>query len=212
MRPSAGIESLIGRVSRKLSLVVLAAVTGAVLTIYLVDTGAGENAAAPTPLSIQGPQVRLGDLTYNVTNVRLLDRDKPAEAPYLVNNPVRPKGRAYLGVFIKIYNHDPNKDLPSAPGYLLEPQRNPSLVAYNQASESPYSLDQGGTVPAGGVLPVPGSPSAAGPIAGALLLYVVSDKMTAVQPFRLIINTGTQLGAITLPPVPKISASDTDHG
>ena len=38
--------------------------------------------------------MRLGDLTYNITDVRLLDRDKPADAPYLVNlEPVRPKGR-----------------------------------------------------------------------------------------------------------------------
>ena len=156
--------------------------------------------------------MRLGDLTYNVTDIRLLDRNKPAEAPYLVNNPVRPKGRAYLGVFLKIYNHNPNRDRPSAPGFLLEPLRDPSLVVMNQSSESPYRLDQGGVVPAGGVLPIPGSPSAAGPIEGGLLLYVVTSKMTAVQPFRLIINTGTKLGAITLPAVPKISAEDTGHG
>ena len=124
--------------------------------------------------------MRLGDLTYNVTDIRLLDRNKPAEAPYLVNNPPRPKGRAYLGVFLKIYNHNQKRDRPSAPGFLLEPLRDPSLVVMNQSSESPYRLDQGGVVPAGGELPIPGSPSAAGPIEGGLLLYVVSSKMTAV--------------------------------
>jgi hypothetical protein len=36
--------------------------------------------------------------------------------------------------------------------------------------------------------------------------------MTPVHPFRLIINTGSKLGAITLPAVPKISAGDTGHG
>jgi len=29
-----------------------------------------------------------------VTDVRLLNRNKPVDAPYLVNAPVRPKGRA----------------------------------------------------------------------------------------------------------------------
>jgi hypothetical protein len=38
-----------------------------------------------------------------------------------------------------------------------------------------------------------------------LLLYWISGAMTRAQPLRLIINTGTQLGAITLPPVPKLS-------
>jgi len=190
---------------------VLAALVGAAVTVVLAR-GSGEKATAQPPLSIQGPQVRLGDLTYNVTDIRLLDRNKPAEAPYLVNSPPRPKGRAYLGVFLKIYNHNQKRDRPSAPGFLLEPLRDPSLVVMNQSSESPYRLDQGGVVPAGGELPIPGSPSAAGPIEGGLLLYVVSSKMTAVQPFRLIINTGSKLGAITLPAVPKISGEDTGHG
>jgi hypothetical protein len=149
--------------------------------------------------------VRLGDLTYVVTNIRVLNRDKPADAPYLVNLDSLPKGRAYFGVFLKIYNNNPNKDLPSAPGFLLEPQRAPGLVVQNQWSESPYRLDQGGTVPAGGELPIPGSPSAAGPVAGGLLLYVIKGAMTAAQPLRLIINTGTQIGAVRLPRVPKLS-------
>ena len=188
----------------RLALVALAALAGAVLTIVLTR-GGDQKAVDPTPRSIQGPQVRLGDLTYVVTNVRLLNRDKPVDAPYLVNLQAPPKGAAYFGVFLKIYNNNPDKDLPIAPGYLLEPLRDPSLVVLNQASESPYWLDMGGKVPAGGELPIPGSPSAAGPISGGFLLYVVNSKMTAVQPFRLIINTGTEIGAIKLPPVPKLS-------
>jgi hypothetical protein len=149
--------------------------------------------------------VRLGDLTYVVTNIRVLDRDRPTDAPYLVNLQALPKGRAYFGVFVKIYNDNADAEQPSAPGYLLEPSRAPGLVAQNQWSESPYKLDQGGTVPAGGVLPIPGSPSAGGPIDGGLLLYVIKGTMTAAQPFRLIINTGTQIGAVKLPRVPKLS-------
>ena len=191
----------------------LAALAGATLTVVLsTRSEAKAPAQPPPPLSIQGPQVRLGDLTYNVTDVRLLDRDKPSEAPYLVNTPVRPKGRAYLGVFLKIYNHNPNRERTSAPGYLLEPSADPSLVALNQWSESPYRLDQGGIVPAGGELPLPETASAAGPIEGGLLLYVVSSEMTKAQPLRLVINTGTKLGAIALPPVPKIGPGDTSHG
>jgi hypothetical protein len=134
----------------------------------------------------------------------VLDRDRPSDAPYLVNLDSLPTGRAYFGVFLKIYNHNTKAAEPSAPGFLLEPTRAPGLVVQNQWSESPYRLDQGGTVPAGGVLPVPGSPSAGGPVEGGLLLYVVKGAMTAAQPFRLVINTGTQIGAIVLPRIPKL--------
>src|SRR6478672_9138581 len=176
----------------RIALIVVAALAGALLTVVLA-WGGGEKPAETTPRSIQGPQVRLDDLTYVITDVRLLNRNKPVDAPYLVNAPVRPKGRAYLGVFLKIYNNNADKALPSAPGYLLEPQKNPSYVVYQQWSESPYRLDPGTTVPAGGELPVPGSSSAAGPITGGLLLFVVRKEMTDAQPLRLIINIGTQL-------------------
>jgi hypothetical protein len=110
-------------------------------------------------------------------------------------------------VFLKIYNNNPDKDLPIAPGYLLEPERDPSLVVMNQASESPYWLEMGGKVPAGGELPIPGSPAAAGPIEGGLLLYWVSGPMSKAQPFRLVINTGTEIGAIKLPLMPKLAGN-----
>lgn len=180
-----------------------AALLGVALTVVLV-WGDGDKTTPAAQGSIRGPQVRLGDLTYVVTNIRVLDRDRPSDAPYLVNLDSLPTGRAYFGVFLKVYNHNSKTAEASAPGFLLEPSRAPGLVGQNQWSESPYRLDQGASVPAGGVLPVPGSPSAAGPIDGGLLLYVVDGPMSAAQPFRLVVNTGTQIGAITLPRIPKL--------
>ena len=124
---------------------------------------------------------------------------------------MRPKGRAYLGVFLKIYNHNPDRERTSAPGYLLEPSGPVARRAEPVVGE-PVQAGPGRNRPRRRGASVPGSPSAAGPIAGGLLLYVVSSEMTDAQPFRLVINTGTKIGAIALPPVPKIGAGDTSHG
>jgi len=182
-----------------------------VLTVVLV--WGDDNSATATPQeSIQGPQVRLGDLTYVITNVRVLDPNRPSDAPYVTNLEPVPKGRdgtsrVYFGVFLKVYNHNATQAEPSASGFLLEPSLEPGLVAQNAWSESPYRLDQGATVPAGGVLPIPGSAAAAGPIEGGLLLYVVSPAMTKAQPFRLVVNNGTEMGAIVLPKMARLPGS-----
>ena len=196
------------RVRIRLILIVAAAIAGGTLT-FLVAKGNGQKSGrTPTPReSIQGPQVTIGDLTYNVTDVRLLRQNRPVDAAYLVNKDPSPKGLYYLGVFIKIYNNNPHKDQISAPGFLLEPAKAPDLVVMQQASESPYNLDQGAPVPAGGELPIPGSPSAGGPIKGGLLLYWITPKMTLKQPFRLVVHTGNQNGFIVLPPVPKLTGT-----
>ena len=182
-------------------LIVLAAVVGAGLTVW-VAAGSGQKKKAIDPASIQGPQVRIGDIVYNVTAVRVLRRDRPSDAPYLPNKQAPPKGVAYLGVFLKLYNLNGDKAQPSAPGYLLEPTKAPGLVVMQQASESPYDF-KGGDVPAASVIPDPGA--AAGPIPGALLLYNITGPMTRAQPFRLVIHTGAENGFIILPRVPNLT-------
>jgi hypothetical protein len=184
-----------------LTLIVLAALAGAALTIW-VAAGSGKEKKQPrSAASIQGPQVRIGDVVYNVTAVRLLNRNRPTDAPYLVNKEAPPKGIAYLGVFLKLYNMNPDKKQPSAPGYLLEPTKAPGLVVMQQSSESPYTFP-GGDVPPAGTIPDP--TAASGPIPGALLLYYVNGKMTRAQPFRLVIHTGDANGFIILPKVPNL--------
>jgi hypothetical protein len=170
-------------------------------------TGAtGDAAATPVPLPpIQGPRLKVGDLLYNVTDVRILRRNRPADAPYLVNLERPPKGNAYLGVFVRVYNLSPKKE-PSAVGYLLEPSRSPGRAQMVLASESPYQLELGGAVPAGGQLPVPGSAAAEGKVPGALLLYRINGDTTANQPLDLVIHTPAgETAHLRLPPVPKLT-------
>jgi hypothetical protein len=190
----------------RLALVVLAAVAGAAITVVLVSRGGSEGKAQPTPrLSIQGPQVRIGDLVYNITAIRILQLNKPGDAPYLTNYPPPPKGNQYLGIFMKVYNLNPDKDLPSAPGYLLESVNNPGVVTGLQSSESPYAYVPGAMVPAGSELPIPGTAAAGGPTEGALMLIRIKGSMTQVQPWQLTINQAPQIVTIRLPRVPKFA-------
>jgi hypothetical protein len=198
----------------RLLAVLLSLLVGAGGTL-LIARGGGQDAGgatgttvapAPTPPSIQGPRVKLGDLLYNVTDVRILKRNRPSDAPYVVNLQKAPPGNAYLGVFVRIYNLSA-KTQTSAPGYLLEPSRSPGNAVMNQSSESPYQLAIGAPVAAGGQLPVPGSAAAEGKIPGGLVLYRINADVTSNQPLDLVLNTAAgQLAKVRLPPVPQLTA------
>jgi hypothetical protein len=186
-----------------LLIVLCAALVGAVVVLLVARGGepATTRAATPspaptsTPPALDGPQLRAGDLLYNVTDVRILER--PADARDLVNLPKTERGVAYLGVYVRVYNLG-GTDQPSAPGYLLEPSRAPSAAEMNMASESPAALQLGAPVPAGGALPA--APE------GGLLVYRINGEVTANQPLDLVINTGSgELAKLTLPRVPKLA-------
>ena len=196
------------RLSWRLALIVVAALAGATLTFF-VARGNGEKQSSQIPASIQGPQVTLDGLTYNVTAIRFLDRNRPADAPYLVNKDAPPKGITYIGIWLKVYNPT-HKALPIAPGYLLEPTKATDQTQMQQSSESPYSLIDT-FVPARGVVPVPGSSEAAGPTPGGLLLYWLNNRAIDKQPFRLVIHTGTGNAFIMLPKVPRLKGGGGGH-
>jgi hypothetical protein len=207
-----------------LALVVVALIAGAAVTALVVGGGNDSSAnndekvqgvvadanTAPLP-PIQGLQIEVDGLIYNVTDVRVLDFDSPSAAPYLTNLQRPGKGNAFLGVFMRIYNRN-GKAMPSAPGFLLEPSKQPGLAEMNKASESPYSLTMGATVPAGGVIPKPGTAAASGQFPGALILYGINTLTTQNQPLDLVVHTqrGT-IAKLRLPPVPKLTGKP-GHG
>jgi|SRR3954449_680477 hypothetical protein len=178
------------------------------------DKGPAQKPAAVAPKDlppIEGAQMQVEGLVYNVTDVRILEYGKPSDAPYLTNLERPAEGSAYLGVFLRVYNPT-GKDLPSAPGYLLEPSKQPGLAEQNSASESPYDLAMGATVKAKNVLPEPGSAAAKGEIPGALLLYPISKETTDSQPFDLVVHTAKgAIAKLRLPHVPKLTAAGK-HG
>src|SRR3954451_19192760 len=207
-------RSWFGRLS-----ILVALVAGVVGTVLIArggddataDKSAAKNASAPAPPPIQGLQMAVDGLIYNVTDVRLLNFDSPSAAPYLTNLQRPAKGSAYLGVFLRVYNPT-DKPKPSAAGYLLEPSKDPVLVELAKASESPYSFQMGATVPAKGVIPKPGSAAASGKFPGGLILYGITAKTTAAQPLDLVVHTASgQIAKLRLPPVPQVNGVSS-HG
>jgi hypothetical protein len=206
------------RTGFRVTLVLIALIAGGLITVLVAGgndepTGAKRTAAASKAElpPIQGLQLDVDGLIYNVTDVRVLDFDSPSAAPYLTNLQRPGKGSGYLGVFLRVYN--PNgRDMTSAPGFLLEPSKAPELAEMNKASESPYSFILGSKVPANSVVPEPGSAAASGQFPGGLLLYGITSKTTAGQPLDLVVHTakGT-IAKLRLPPVPNLSG-DPGHG
>jgi len=193
------------RIASVAAVVVLVAVVAVVLLSGGDDPKPAAQAAQHGPLPpINGPAMEVEGLVYNVTDVRLLDADDPIAKPYLANLEAPTEDSGFLGVFLRVYNKT-GKPQPSAPGFLLEPSKQPGLAEQNLASESPFSWVMGETVPAGGVLPAPGSRAASGAIPGALLLYPVSDETIEAEPFDLVVHTaGGALAKLRLPKVPAL--------
>jgi hypothetical protein len=56
--------------------------------------------------AVEGQPLHLGELIYNVQITRFLNPDNVEDANYLEGQPEAPPGEEYLGVFIRIDNHD----------------------------------------------------------------------------------------------------------
>jgi hypothetical protein len=169
------------------------------------STHAASAAAAnrPAPPPIEGRQMTVDGLIYNVTGVRVLDFDSPSAAPYLTNLERPAKGSALLGVFLRVYNPS-GKAMVSASGFLLEPSKQPGLAEEVAPSESPYSFSLGAKVPAKGVIPVPGSRAASGQFPGGLLSYPIDGMTIKNQPLFLVVHTAK--GTIAKLKLPHVAA------
>jgi hypothetical protein len=207
-------RSWFGRLS-----VVVALIAGVVGTVLIArggddataDKNSAKNASAPAPPPIQGLQMAVDGLIYNVTDVRRLDFDSPSAAPYLTNLQRPGKGSAYLGVFLRVYNPT-NKPMASAAGYLLEPSKRPVLVEQVKNMESPYSFRMGATVPAKSVIPTPGTAAASGKFPGGLLLFGITGETTKAQPLDLVVHTAKGgIAKLRLPPVEQVNGKSS-HG
>jgi hypothetical protein len=145
---------------------------------------------------VEGEPLELGDLGYNVQLTRFLNPDDVEDSEYLVGQPEAEPGTSYLGVFLIIENHNEDETLPSADEYVVVDTVGNEYEAVE--SESPYALEIGATVPAGGALPIPDSTAASGPTQGALLLFVVDDTVTEDRPLELEIPSGSETGRVEL--------------
>lgn len=130
----------------------------------------------------EGEPIELGELSYNVQITRFLNPHDPEDAAYLRGQPPAPAGRQYLAVFMEVVNEGSEPARVAAEMRVVDTREE----SYGPLpSESEYALPLGATLPAGEVLPAPGTTAATGPIKGGMVLFGVDELITENRPVEL---------------------------
>jgi hypothetical protein len=175
----------------------VALILGLVALLVAVPlAGCGEKEGEEALEAVEGEPLHLGELIYNVAITRFLNPEEISDQEYLVGQPPEPAGKSYLAVFLLITNDSDDESheiageyaVTDASGRLYEPLE----------SESPYSLELGATVEADGAIPESDTTAAAGPIQGAMLLFLVDDNVSEERPLELEIDSADGTGVVEL--------------
>jgi hypothetical protein len=141
---------------------------------------------------VEGEPVELGELLYNVQITRFLNPNDPEDAAYLRGQPGARPDQEYLGVFMTVENEgDTTANLPSE--MTIRDTRDNTYEPVD--SKSAYALELGAPVRAGDEVPAPDTPAASGPIAGAMVLFLVDRAVTENRPIELEIPSQTDTEA-----------------
>jgi hypothetical protein len=158
--------------------------------------GCGEKEGEEAFEAVEGEPLHLGDLIYNVAITRFMNPNETSDMEYLVGQPPEPPEQSYLGVFLLITNDSDDEAFPSADEYHVSDAS--GRIYEPLESESPYALELGATVPADGAIPEPDTTAAAGPVQGAMLLFLVDDDVSEERPLELEIADPEGTGLVEL--------------
>lgn len=166
------------------------------LLVAVPLAGCGEKEGDEAFEAVEGEPLHLGELIYNVAITRFLNPNDTSDQEYLVGQPPEPPDQSYLGVFLLITNDSDDEEfaiadefaVTDASGRIYEPLE----------SESPYALEPGATIAADGAIPVADTTAAAGPIQGAMLLFLVDDDVSEERPLELEIEAPEGTGIVEL--------------
>jgi len=166
------------------------------LLVAVPLAGCGEKEGDEVFEAVEGEPLHLGELIYNVAITRFLNPNDTSDQEYLVGQPPEPPDQSYLGVFLLITNDSDDEEsaiadefaVTDAGGRIYEPLE----------SESPYALEPGATIAADGAIPVADTTAAAGPIQGAMLLFLVDDDVSEERPLELEIDAPEGTGVVEL--------------
>jgi hypothetical protein len=178
--------------NRRFALPLLAALALAVLAVAVSACGYSSDATDV----VEGEPVKLGELEYNVTFSRYLNRADTEDSAYLVGQPAPPEGSTYFGVFFEVQNEsDQPQTLPSTLTITDADHKTYDLVP----SESLYALPLGGEVESHEQVPVLDSTAQLGPIEGSLALFLLPSEASDNRPLTLHIPaTDGEKGSVTL--------------
>lgn len=175
----------------------IAFIAGLVALLAVVPVaGCGEKEGEEAHEAVEGEPLELGGLIYNVAITRFLNPELEDDAEYLEGLEAAPSGQSYLGVFLTIKNASDEESLESADSYTLTDASHSEYEPVE--TDSLYALDVGATIPPDGVLPQPDTAVAQGPIQGAMLLFLVEDRVAEERPLELELHTAEGEGVIEL--------------
>jgi len=147
-----------------------------------VSTGtyAGESGA-------NAPYLDVGPLTYEVQLSRQLNTAATEDAAYLqgltaAQLKLEP-GEEWFAVCIQVYN-DGSKPQPAATNISIYDAQGNVYTPIVPAQGNPYAY-RAGTVPAGGLIPEPGTAAAAGPSQAAVMLFKIRTVSLDNRPLEL---------------------------
>jgi hypothetical protein len=166
------------------------------LLVAVPLAGCGEEEGEEALESAEGEPLHLGELIYNVAITRFLNPEETSDVEYLEGQPPEPPGKSYLGVFLLITNDSDDEALEIAEGYSITDASDRLYEPLE--SESPYALVPGATIEADGTIPAPDTTAAAGPVQGAMLLFLVDDDVSEERPLELEIDSLEGEGVVEL--------------
>jgi hypothetical protein len=159
-------------------------------------SGCGEAEGEEALQAVEGQPLHLGELIYNVAITRFLNADEVSDVEYLAGQPPEPPGESYLGVFIIITNENEDEAVESAGAYRMTDAS--GRIFEPLESESLYALEIGAAVEADGMIPVPDTTAAEGPVQGSLLIFLVPDDVSGERPLELEIESDAGTGVVEL--------------
>jgi hypothetical protein len=143
----------------------------------------------------EGEAFDLGDLRTNVLFTRFLNANDVEDRDYLTGEPPAPPGKLYLGVFVSMENEgDDDATVPESSGFELTDTTDAKFTPI--ASESLYSMPFGETLEPGEEIPTPDSVAAAGPLKGAMIMFLVDAGVTENRPLELHITSGDEKATV----------------
>jgi hypothetical protein len=166
------------------------------LLVAVPLAGCGEEEGDEAFEAVEGEPLHLGELIYNVAITRFLNPNETSDREYLVGQPPEPPDQSYLGVFLLITNDSDDEAFQIADEFAVTDASGRHYEPLE--SESPFALEPGATVEPDGALPVPDTTAAAGPIQGAMLLFLVDDDVSEERPLELEISDPQASGVVEL--------------
>lgn len=164
----------------------------ATLALGFVGAGCGEEEEGSVR---EGEALELGEMSFNVQITRFLNPASPEDSAYLRDAPPLTEGNQYLGVFMQVTNDGEEPNVVPYPMKIVDTRGD---IYIQERVENAFTLDPGTPVEPDDTVPGPETAAAAGPVKGALLIFVVPENAVENRPLELEIPGPEGVGIVEL--------------